>query len=464
MQNKNKLFSLSLMLSIYNIPQNIFAFSEKAKEIDTRPNFIFIFCDDLGYGDLGCYGNPTIHTPNIDRMAAEGMKLTQFYVGASVSTPSRSSLMTGRLPVRNGMYGDKQGVLFPDSEAGLGQDEITIAKLLQQHGYATACIGKWHLGHSSPYLPLDHGFDDFFGVPYSNDMSPLNPWDRAQTFPPTPLIHGNKKIEDEPFQGELTRRYTEFAINYINEHAAEPFFLYLAHTFPHTPLYTNDRFRGKSKRGLYGDVVEELDWSVGEILNTLKKMGLEKNTLVVFSSDNGPWLSKGLHGGSSGPLRQGKGTWWEGGFRVPAIFRMIDKIAPRTEYGIMATVDIFPTFLAMAQIPIPKELILDGIDQSAMLLEKSPSARNEMFYWKGSTLQAVRKGPWKIHFRTLSDPYTDPKWEHPETPFLYNVEKDVGEQFEVSAKYPRVVRELMELAEKHQKGMIIKSSVCDLGF
>lgn len=448
LMKKNTLFSVGATLACSQFMLSSCLSLEEGKQ----PNFVVIFCDDMGYGDLGCYGNPTIHTPNLDRMASEGMKFTQFYVGAPVSTPSRSALLTGRLPVRNGMYGDKRDVLFPDSKAGLGQDEVTIARLLQQNGYATACVGKWHLGHFSPYLPTDHGFDEFFGIPYSNDMRPAC------------LMNGNAVLEEKTDQGELTKRYTEYAVNYIRENRERPFFLYLAHTFPHTPLYTNERFGGKSNRGLYGDVVEELDWSVGEVLKALKENGLDENTLVVFTSDNGPWLVKRLNGGSSGPLREGKSTCWEGGQRVPAIFRMPGKIAPGTQRGLMATMDILPTFLNMAGIALPDSLVLDGVDQTSMLWQQSESARDEMFFWRGSKLMAVRKGPWKIHFSTLSKPYTrEAVWEHPEVPYLYNVEEDVSEQYEVSAKHPEVVEALVKLAEKHQAEMVLKPSVCDFG-
>ena len=349
-----------------------------------RPNFVIILCDDMGYGDLSCYGNPTIQTPNIDRMAGEGMKLTQFYVGAAISTPSRSALLTGRLPVRNGMYGDRKGVLFPDSKAGLGQDEITIAKVLRQNGYATGCVGKWHLGAFSPYLPTDHGFDYYFGIPYSNDMSPAqNRGPHARNYPPTPLILGDKKIEDEPDQGELTRRYTEKAVEFIHEHAKEPFFLYFAHTFPHIPLYTNARFEGTSKRGLYGDVVEEIDWSVGEVLKALREHGLDDNTFVIFTSDNGPWLTERENGGSAGPLKDGKGTWWEGGFRVPAICWMPGKIAPAINDEMMATMDLYPTFLAMAGIERPEGVVLDGVDQSGFLFEE------KRFQMRCATIRSV---------------------------------------------------------------------------
>lgn len=429
-----------------------------------RPNFVIILCDDMGYGDLSCYGNPTIQTPNIDRMAGEGMKLTQFYVGAAISTPSRSALLTGRLPVRNGMYGDRKGVLFPDSKAGLGQDEITIAKVLRQNGYATGCVGKWHLGAFSPYLPTDHGFDYYFGIPYSNDMSPAqNKGPHARNYPPTPLILGDKKIEDEPDQGELTRRYTEKAVEFIHEHAKEPFFLYFAHTFPHIPLYTNARFEGTSKRGLYGDVVEEIDWSVGEVLKALREHGLDDNTFVIFTSDNGPWLTERENGGSAGPLKDGKGTWWEGGFRVPAICWMPGKIAPAINDEMMATMDLYPTFLAMAGVERPEGVVLDGVDQSGFLFEEKSSARDEVYYWWVSELMAVRKGEWKYYFKTIKDQYLRTcQIEIPAEPLLYNVEVDISEKFNQAKSHPEIVRALIELAENHKRDIKIKPSVCDL--
>lgn len=429
-----------------------------------RPNFVVIFCDDMGYGDLSCYGNPTIKTPNIDKMASEGMKLTQFYVGAAISTPSRSALLTGRLPVRNGMYGDRRGVLFPDSKAGLGQDEVTIAKVLQQNGYATGCVGKWHLGAFSPYLPTDHGFDYYFGIPYSNDMSPVqNKGPHARNYPPTPLILGNKKIEDEPDQGELTRRYTEKAVDFIKEHSKEPFFLYFAHTFPHIPLYTNARFEGTSKRGLYGDVVEEIDWSVGQVLKALRENGLDKNTFVIFTSDNGPWLTEYENGGSAGPLKDGKGTWWEGGFRVPAICWMPERIKPAINDEIMASMDLFPTFLSMAGLRSPENVVLDGVDQSGLLFEDKSSSRDEVYYWWGSELMAVRKGEWKYYFKTIKDQYLRTcKIETPAEPLLYNVENDISERFNVAKEHPEVVKQLIEVAEAHKKNMKIKASVCDM--
>ncbi len=439
-------------------------YTQAAGNANSKPNFVVIFCDDLGYGDIGCYGNPTILTPNIDRMACEGLKMNQFYVGVAISTPSRSSLLTGRLPVRNGMYGDKAGVLFPNSKAGLGQDEVTIAKVLKENGYATGCVGKWHLGAFSPYLPTDHGFDTYFGIPYSNDMSPVqNKGRHAAKFPPTPLILDGKQIESEPDQGELTRRYTEKATDFIKQHKDEPFFLYFAHTFPHIPLYTNARFEGTSKRGLYGDVVQEIDWSVGEVLKALQQNGLEENTLVIFTSDNGPWLTELENGGSAGPLKDGKGTWWEGGFRVPAIFRMPGKITPAINDDIMASMDLFPTFLTMAGIPLPKDITLDGVNQLPMLMEEKSSARDEIFYWWGSELMAVRKGSWKYYFKTIQDQYLRTvKIETPAKPLLYNVETDISEKFNKATDHPEIVRQLIQVAENHKKGMVIKPSVCDL--
>lgn len=428
-----------------------------------KPNFIIILCDDMGYGDLSCYGNPTISTPNIDRMACAGMKLTQFYVGAAVSTPSRSALMTGRLPVRNGVYGDKRAVLFPDSKGGLGQDEITLAKVLKQNGYATGCVGKWHLGAHSPYLPTDHGFDFYFGIPYSNDMSPKqNKGAHARNYPPTPLILGNKQIESEPDQGELTRRYTEKAVGFIKDHAKEPFFLYFAHTFPHIPLYTNARFGGTSKRGLYGDVVEEIDWSVGEVLKTLHDNGLDENTFVIFTSDNGPWLTEHENGGSAGPLKDGKGTWWEGGFRVPAICWMPGKIVPSINNDMMTTMDLFPTFLNMAGISIPKDIVLDGVNQMPMLFDGKPSARDEIFYWWGSELMAVRKGVWKYYFKTITDQYLPTcKIETPAEPLLYNIETDISEKFNRAKQHPEIVKQLISIAENHKQHLKIKPAECD---
>jgi arylsulfatase len=427
-----------------------------------QPNLVIIFCDDLGYGDIGCYGNPTIRTPNIDRLATEGIKFTQFYVGAAVSTPSRSALMTGRLPVRNGAYGKQNMVFFPDSKGGLGQDEITLAKVLNDNGYATACVGKWHLGCVSPYLPTEHGFDTYYGIPYSNDMGPGNTG-RAVNYPPTPLLKNTTVIESGTDQTLITRKYTEAAVEFINRQGDKPFFLYFAHTFPHVPLHTNDRFEGTSKRGLFGDVVEEIDWSVGEVMDALRKKGMDENTLVIFSSDNGPWLTENENGGAAGSLRDGKGTWWEGGFRVPAIFRMAGKIKPYVSTQLMATMDIFPTFLTMAGIELPHNITLDGVNQSGLLFEEKTSSRDEVFYWWMGELMAVRKGPWKVYFKTIYNMYLKTRRiEKPDIPELYNLETDISERFNKASLYPDIIRQLTEVAENHVKNMVIKDPACDL--
>ncbi len=295
---------------------------------DRPPNFVVIFADDLGYGDLGVYGHPTISTPNLDRMAAEGMRFTQFYVAASVCTPSRAGLITGRLPVRSGMASSKSRVLFPDSTGGLPDSEITIAELLKRKNYATAAVGKWHLGHLPQYLPTQHGFDSYFGIPYSNDMDKVQPapprhelWGEASKseYFNVPLVRNEDEIERPAYQPTLTKRYTEEALAFIRKNREKPFFLYMPHTMVHVPLFRSEEFKGVSRRGLYGDAVEEIDWSVGRILDTLHELNLDENTLVVFTSDNGPWLTFDEQGGSAGLLRMGKGSTWEGGMREPGI-------------------------------------------------------------------------------------------------------------------------------------------------
>ena len=307
-------------------------------------NFIIIFADDLGYGDLGIFGHPTIKTPNLDRMAMEGQKWTNFYVGASVCTPSRAALLTGRLPIRSGMAGASSRVLFPNSANGLPHSEITIAEQLKSVGYATGMVGKWHLGHKKQYLPTTQGFDYYFGIPYSNDMDITrelssfqdywNLWTKEyKNLEPkdfnVPLLSGTEQIERPADQTTLTGRYTDEAIDWIKKNKDQPFFMYLAHSLPHVPLFASDKFRGTSKRGLYGDVIEEIDYGVGQILELLEEEGLAENTIVFFTSDNGPWLPTELSGGSGGLLRDGKGSTWEGGFREPSIFWGPGNVEPK---------------------------------------------------------------------------------------------------------------------------------------
>lgn len=404
-----------------------------------KPNFIIIFADDLGYGDLGCFGHPTLHTPNLDRMAAEGMKLTQFYAAAPVCTPSRAALLTGRLPIRNGMCGDgkHRNVLFPDSAGGLPDEEITIARALKNAGYVTACVGKWHLGHLPQFLPTRRGFDCYYGIPYSNDMKP------------TPVLEDEKTVEEPADLKTLTRRYTERTTEFIESSRRKPFFLYFAHTFPHVPLEASDSFKDSSLRGLYGDVVEELDWSVGQILETLRRTGLDKNTLVVFTSDNGPWRIKKGDGGSAGLLRGGKGTTWEGGVREPAIAWWPGKIRPGCVHaGMSSTLDLFPTLLDFAGVPMPTDRVYDGWSLQAMLLHNGKSPRDTFFYYRDSRLMAVRSGPWKAHFHTYTD--VTKISETPERPLLFQLEHDPGEQYDVSAEQPEIVDRLRQLAEAHK--------------
>src|SRR5262245_37784941 len=375
-----------------------------------RPNVVVILCDDLGYGDLGCYGHPTIRTPNIDRMAAEGMKFTSFYSAAEVCTPSRAALLTGRLPVRSGMCSDTRRVLFPDSAGGLPASEVTLAEVLKANGYATACVGKWHLGHLPEYQPMKHGFDSFFGVPYVNDMdrrTDIGPKGRQAFFEPkveywnVPLMRGEKIVERPADQHTLTKRYTEEAVKFIRASKDRPFFLYLPHNMPHVPLFASKEFAGKSPRGLYGDVVEEIDWSVGEVLKALRKEKLDRKTLVVFTSDNGPWLTFGEHGGSAGPLRGGKGSTWEGGMRVPGLAWWPGTVpAGVTTQEVASTMDLFVTAIKLAGGEVPTDRPIDGVDLTGLLTGKGKSPRDTMYFYRGTRLFAVRNGPWKAHFIT----------------------------------------------------------------
>lgn len=414
----------------------------------TQPNIIVIYADDLGSGDLGCYGNPTIRTPHLDRMAADGMRFTQFYSAAPLCSPSRAALMTGRYPVRSGI----NFVLFPDSKGGLPATELTMAEMLRQRGYATQIVGKWHLGHLPQFLPTRHGFDHYFGIPFSNDMSlatnvvydeinkqfhrtrPSTTLERYKTLPGIPLMRDENVIESEPDQTQLTPRYTAEAANFIRKSAAakKPFFLYFAHTFPHVPLFASTRFRGKSKRGLYGDAVEELDWSVGEVLSLLAELKIEENTLVLFSSDNGGAVGLGEHGGSNGALREGKATTWEGGMREPFLAKWKGRIKPgQVSTAVASTLDVFPT-LAHLTGGLPKENPkLDGADLAPLLWGDGTRPQRDFFYYNAGRLRAIRRGPWKLH-------QNGQNWE------LYNVETDIAERFNVAASHVDIVTQLKD--------------------
>ncbi|MBB02322.1 MAG: arylsulfatase [Planctomyces sp.] len=430
------------------------------------PNFVIVFTDDQGYADVGCFGAEGYETPNLDRMAQEGRKFTSFYVSQAVCSASRTSLLTGCYNVRVGI----NGALSHKSIVGISAEEMTLGELVKQQGYATAAVGKWHLGYQQKFLPLQHGFDRYFGLPYSNDMWPYHPRLEGMTleearkkgYPDLPLYSGNEIIDAQVTpedQRQLTTRYTEQALDFIDDNHDKPFLLYLAHSMPHVPLFVSDKFQDKTEQGRYGDVIQEIDWSVGQVLARLKKHGLDDNTLVIFTSDNGPWLSYGNHAGSAGPFREGKGTSWEGGVRVPCIMRWPGKIPAGTSCDeLAATIDIFPTVAALADAPLPDHTI-DGKDIRSLMFE-SPCAKTPhdvyYFYW-GSRLEAIRSGDWKLHFphnyRSLTgEPGQDGKpagYTQGKTDLaLFNLKSDPGEQNDVKADHPQVVARLKALAEE----------------
>ncbi len=432
-------------------------------EQKVKPNIIIIFADDLGYGDLSCYGHPTIITPHLDRMATEGQKWTNFYVAASVCTPSRAGLITGRYPIRSGMCSDRSRVLFPNSTGGIPAKEITIAEQLKKAGYATAAIGKWHLGHLKQYLPTNNGFDSYFGIPYSNDMDRKNAeglsrkeifWDANIKYFDVPILKDEDIVERPANQHTLTKRYNEAAVKFIKENKGAPFFLYLAHNLPHVPLFASEEFKGRSKRGIYGDVVQEIDHGIGEILKTLKETGIDRKTLVVFTSDNGPWLSYQDHGGSAGLLKDGKGTTWEGGMRVPGIFWWPGKLKLGIVSDIGSTLDLFTTASSLADIELPSDRIIDGVDLSSVLFEKERSERDNLIYYRGQTIYAARKGAYKVHYITQTSYVKDSKKINHDQPLLFNLEVDPSEKYNIAKEHSEIIQEINKMVEIHKSGII----------
>ena len=408
------------------------------------PNYVLIFCDDLGYGDLGCYGSAKNRTPRIDAMAKEGMRFTSFLSSSPVCTPSRASLLTGCYARRVGMHEDFTGhwVLIPRSRRGMHADEWTLPEILKAKGYATACIGKWHLGDQPPHLPTAHGFDEYYGIPYSNDMASARRGD-----PPLPLVQDTKVIEAPANQATLTKRYTSEAIQFIERNKSKPFFLYLPHTFPHLPLFASKEFHGKSANGRYGDSVEEIDWSTGKILDALKQHGLDKNTLVIFTSDNG---SNGRNGGSNAPLSGAKGGTMEGGMRVPMIARWPGRIpAGGTCNELSSTMDFLPTFATLSDGLLSANKI-DGHDITPLLTgTKGAASPYEVFYYyRRRQLQAVRWGDWKWHLPLAN---TFPNWTTANQKGrgrpgkLVDLKTDLAEKVDVTAANPKVMAKMREL-------------------
>lgn len=465
---------LAFVLLLAGTGASVRAQTTSRSSAPTPPNVVVIFIDDMGYADIGPFGAKDVATPNLDRMAREGMRFTDFVVSSAVCSASRAALLTGCYHKRVGIA----GALGPDAQVGISDRETTIAELCKQKGYATACFGKWHLGHHPKFLPLRHGFDEYFGLPYSNDMWPLHPAyaklpadaeKRKQGYPDLPLIEGEsiaKAAVTGEDQAQLTTWYTEHAVDFIERHKAQPFFLYVPHSMVHVPLFVSDKFRGKSGRGLFGDVVMEIDWSVGEILGALRENGLDEKTLVIFTSDNGPWLSYGNHAGSAGPFREGKGTAFEGGIREPTIFRWPGHVpAGATCNELTSTIDILPTVATLVGAKLPDHKI-DGLDITPLLLGKPGAVTpHEVFccYYEGGQLQAVRDGRWKLHFphkyATLAGrpggkdgspaPYSNATIGEA----LYDLKADPGESHDVAKEHADVVARLSALAQKAREDL-----------
>jgi len=449
---------LLILLSILALTRRDEGGALPAAPAPRLPNFIIVFADDLGYADIAGFstrrdaGRPS--TPHLDRMAAEGIRLTSFYVAQAVCSASRAALLTGAYPNRIGI----QGALNHTATYGLHPDESTIAEVLKPRGYATAIFGKWHLGHQKPFLPVHHGFDEYFGLPYSNDMWPRHP-QQKDFYPDLPVIEGDQVVARDPDQSQLTRLYTERAVSFIERNRDQPFFLYLAHTMPHVPLFSSAEFKGKTPAGLYGDVVAEIDWSVGRILDAVRRAALDDHTLIIFTSDNGPWMSYGNHAGSPGPFRESKGTSFEGGVRVPFVARWPGRI-PKGSVGRLPamTIDLLPTLATLASASWPVDRVIDGRDLWPLLSNPRGAAapHDALYFFWGTELHAVRSGKWKLH---LPHPYqaleragrdgTPGKYVSKALELsLFDLEEDPGESTNLADRYPDVVTRLLEHAER----------------
>ena len=421
---KNKFTFLFLLIQCF------YSFGQK-------PNIVYIFADDLGYGDLSCYGAKDINTPNIDQIAKQGIKFTEFYSASSVCSPSRAALLTGRYPQRMGI----NTVFFPESFTGIPDTEITIPEILKEKGYATGIVGKWHLGHHYQYLPLQQGFDEYFGIPYSNDMESVL------------YMRGNEVESYKVKQQYITKTYTKEAQKFITKNKDNSFFLYIAHSMPHVPLYASEEFTGTSKRGLYGDVVQELDWSVGQILKSLREHGILENTLIVFSSDNGPWLAMKEDGGSAGDLREGKTFTFDGGMKVPTVAMWKNRIPQgiiNTE--VASQMDWFPTIANITGSSIPKGLVIDGLDISKVLTDKGNRKNSDLLFLDGKQLQGYRSGQWKVKLPYKG--FRGNKWKQfvkAHDTLLFNLNTDPGEKNNLFEKYPEKAKEILkEMIEKYQ--------------
>ncbi|TKG96303.1 arylsulfatase [Puteibacter caeruleilacunae] len=426
--------------------------TKKANPQQQKPNIVILFADDLGYGDLGSYGSKNIATPHLDRLAAQGTRFTNFYVAAASCTPSRAALLTGCYPQRVGL----PGVIDDRSNTGLSSAEFTIADVLKQHDYATGMFGKWHLGCRLEFMPNQHGFTEFYGIPYSMDMWPFHP-KPSHNYPALPLYENETVVEYNPDVNEMTTVFTEKSVDFIERHKDEPFFLYLPFSQPHVPLGVSSKFKGKSEYGLYGDAVMELDWSVGEVMKAIEAAGVADNTIIMFSSDNGPWLTYGNHAGSSGDLREGKGTVFGGGQKVPFIVSMPGTIpSGAVNEEVITAMDIFPTIMNLTESGFPRMNPIDGKDIWPILSgEKGAKSPHEAFFFVNKKeVQAVRAGKWKLHiphtYRVVLSkgkdgmPGNQDNYGGEIELSLYNLDKDPAEQHNVADKYPKIVKKLQQ--------------------